>query len=366
MSGSSLDSVDVILAEIKKEKLKLIKTHSHPIDELLRNEILALCHPGENEIYRMGVMDVKLGRLFAEAIHMLLKKSHLTAQDIAAIGSHGQNIRHNPQGNYPFTLQIGDPNIIAAETGITTVADFRRRDMALGGQGAPLAPAFHNFIFKNISGTHGIVNIGGIANLTLLSENKKDIIGFDTGPGNTLLDAWAYHHLKKRYDNNGEWALSGKINIPLLNALLADEYFKKPYPKSTGREYFNLDWVKHYINSLDARKSTAISAADLQATLTELTAKTIADNINHYSSNKKNTHIWVCGGGAKNIYLMERLQAQCPFKILSTDAVGIPIEWVEAAAFAWFAQQTLHQQPSNIPSVTGAHNAAILGGIYCG
>ena len=357
LSGTSADSIDAALVEIKKDRIRLIETASLPIDDALKADIHALCHPGDNAIYRMGTLDTRLGHLFSDCIESLMKKANLTAKDIAGIGSHGQNIRHMPYEEFPFTLQIADPNIISARTGITTVGDFRRRDIALGGQGAPLTPAFHHFLFQKFAGAQWVVNIGGIANVTRI-DPKLDIIGFDTGPGNTLLDAWYYQHTGKRFDACGEYARSGKIKPALLDVLLADPYFSKAPPKSTGLEYFNLKWLAQ---SLKQCNEQHIHSEDMQATLTELTAISIANTLNDHPAE----HCWICGGGSKNTFLMERLQAHCQTAILSTDAMGIPVDWIEACAFAWFAYQTLHRRPSNIPSVTGASAESVLGAIYC-
>lgn len=355
ISGTSMDSIDAVIVSITKDKIKLIESHANPIDDELRKEILSLCHPGDNAINRMGQLDVKLGRLFANTAEALIEKANLTPDDIVAIGSHGQNIRHMPSAEIPFTLQIGDPNVIAALTGITTVGDFRRRDVALGGQGAPLTPAFHHFLFKKYEGIQWVLNIGGIANVTLIHP-QLPIIGYDTGPGNTLLDAWYYQHTNKRYDNNGEWAKSGAINYDLLKALRSDPFFSKEPPKSTGLEHFNLKWLITHIKKLGEH----VPSEDIQATLNELTATTIADNLNRYPAK----YIWACGGGAKNRFLMERLQSLCNTPILSTDAVGIPLDWIEACAFAWFAYCTLNRSPCNIPSVTGASEETILGAVH--
>lgn len=356
MSGTSMDSIDAVLVEINKNNIRLIQSHTHPIDNYLREELVHLCrstHNG-NAIELLGQLDVKIGRFFATAVTELLQKTSLPPHQIKAIGSHGQTIRHRPEGEYPFTLQIGDPNVIAAETGITTIADFRRRDVALGGQGAPLVPAFHQFLFRHINTTQWILNIGGIANVTLLQPGHE-IIGFDTGPGNTLLDAWCLQHLKKRYDDKGAFGRSGIIHKSLLESLLTDPFFKKTPPKSTGFEYFNLTWLNNHLSH-----HAELPPQDVQATLVEATALSIAAVLN----TKKATHNWICGGGTKNHYLMERLQFHCHTQILLTDAVGIPTDWMEACAFAWLAYQTMNHQPGNIPSVTGASKPAILGGIY--
>lgn len=356
MSGTSMDSIDAVIVLITKDKIKLIETYSHPIDNELRKEILDLCQPGANAINRMGQLDVKLGRLFAQSVEAILEKAGMEPHDIAAIGSHGQNIRHMPEADIPFTMQIGDPNVIAATTGITTIADFRRRDVALGGQGAPLTPAFHHFLFKRFASVQWVLNIGGIANITLLNPDEQ-IIGYDTGPGNTLMDAWYFQHTGNRFDCDGEWARGGVVHQALLKLLTNDPFFKRPPPKSTGLEYFNLKWLMQHMRQLQEH----IPSEDVQATLSELTAITIADNLNRI----KAKYIWACGGGAKNRFLMDRLQTLCNTTILSTDAAGIPTDWIEACAFAWFAYQTQHRIPSNIPTVTGASEAAVLGAIYC-
>lgn len=355
MSGTSLDGIDAALVSLADQRCQLLATHHTVFSQDFREEILALCQPGHNGIARMGQMSVRLGQRFAESVHALLEKSEYTAEAITAIGCHGQTIRHHPNDEYPFTLQIGDPNIIAANTGITTVADFRRRDMALGGQGAPLAPAFHAFLLKNIPGAQWMLNLGGIANLTHLSHDHS-VTGFDTGPGNTLIDAWCQRCLKRPFDNNGQWAKTGTVHQGLLATLLEDPYFQLPPPKSTGREYFNLHWLKQAVPSV-------INPEDLQATLVELTAKSIANAIVASSSTAR--QIWVCGGGSKNRYLIDRLQAHCPqHTILTTDAIGIPADWIEACLCAWLARRTLQHRSGNLPAVTGASRESVLGAVY--
>lgn len=359
MSGTSLDAVDAVLVDFNK-KIELISEYSTPINFTLRQSILDLCHPGKNEIERLGTLDVELGEIFAKTCLELLKKSGISAGKICAIGSHGQTVRHRPNEQTPFTLQIGDPNIIAARTGITVVADFRRRDMALGGQGAPLVPAFHRYLLQNPQYDSCALNIGGMSNITWLPANaSQSIIGFDSGPGNTLIDAWCLKHIGKPFDENGGWSAEGKANSILLDLMLEDSYFKKPPPKSTGREYFNLEWLQTYLNRLPKK----IDAVDVQATLTELTAKSIAEAIQHYAKTAKK--LWVCGGGIKNQLLMQRLAFLLPeMEICSTSDAGIDPQCIEAAAFAWLAQQTLSNQPGNLPSVTGASHLTILGAIY--
>lgn len=355
ISGTSADGIDAALVDLSGPKPKLLATHFTPYDENLRRHILALYQPGNDEINRLGQLDVLIGKAFAHAANTLLEKNNLARDKITAIGSHGQTIRHHPKQEFPFTLQIGDPNVITAETGITTIADFRRRDIALGGQGAPLVPGFHYHIFfgKN---DRIIVNIGGIANITLLpADIMQPIMGYDTGPGNALLDAWAEKYLQKPRDENGQWAMTGKVDSTLLEKLRSDPYFKAPHPKSTGREYFHLDWLQPYL-------SPTIKPVDVQTTLVELTASTILDAIkNHFSRGE----IFICGGGVHNGFLMSRLKALAKnFSVESTETFGVNPDWVEAMAFAWLAQQTLKKKSGNITTVTGAKQPVILGGVY--
>ena len=359
MSGTSVDGIDVALVDFGTPSPLLIATHYLSHSTSLRKKILSLCQPGENEIERFGELDVILGKAFAHAANQLLKKQSLSPSVIKAIGSHGQTIRHIPNC---FTMQIGDPNIIAAETGITTVADFRRKDMAYGGQGAPLVPAFHQEILTSNEINRVIVNIGGIANLTFLPQKKLGtIIGFDTGPGNTLLDSWIYFNQKKSHDEAGQWGAEGMVHPDLLEYLLSDAYFEKHPPKSTGREYFNLNWLKKYLNLI----KTNIKTIDVQATLVELTARSILFAIRKYFVN---CEILICGGGVHNQFLMQRLKklAEPQFILDSTQKYGLDPNWIEATAFAWLAKQTLNRKTGNLPSVTGAREKAILGGIYYG
>lgn len=357
MSGTSADGIDAALVDFSQPHLSVIATHYIPYPVDLKNKILALCQHGENEIHRLGELDVELGRAFAQAVKITLSKQFIPANAIKAIGSHGQTIRHLPFSNPGFTLQIADPNIIAAETGITTVADFRRKDMAHGGQGAPLVPAFHQHLFASEKMDRAIVNIGGIANVTLLSKiNPRPVIGFDTGPGNVLMDSFIQLHQQKNHDENGSWAAQGNIHPDLLNHFLADDYFKLAAPKSTGREYFNLAFINKHINN-------NIPIANVQATLVELTARSIIDAIH---KNLSCGEILICGGGVHNQYLMSRLHAlaQPDFTVDSTQKYGVDPDWMEAMAFAWLARQTLNRLSGNLPSVTGAKRSAILGGIY--
>ncbi len=360
MSGTSLDAIDAALIDFNTSPLQLIATHKLNISPELKSDIIKLCSPGENAINRMGKTDVQLGELFAKSVNELIHKANVTAADVKAIGSHGQTIRHMPNAPQPFTLQIGDPNIIAARTGITTVADFRRRDMALGGQAAPLAPAFHDFLLRDQHENRWVLNIGGIANLTLLEKKQGSaVIGFDTGPGNTLMDAWCMRHQRRSYDHDGLWAASGTVDQPLLDALLSDSYFAKSAPKSTGREVFNLEWLNSRLRVNNIQRAPA----DIQATLCELTAQTIANAISAYEIQPGS--IWLCGGGSHNSLLVKRLTALCaPYRITTTEEANLHPDWMEAAAFAWLAQQTLRGLPGNLPSVTGAKQPTILGAIY--
>lgn len=357
MSGTSADGIDAALVEFKANKVAFLATAFTPYPNSTRELILSLCYPGPDEIKRMGELDVILGQAFAEAVQQLLSREGLTPADIIAIGSHGQTLRHAPKGSPAFTLQIGDPNTIAAQTGITTVADFRRKDIALGGQGAPLVPAFHQAVFASRENDRVIVNIGGIANVTLLSKHDVPVIGFDTGPGNVLMDDWIYQQQQQAYDKNGALASQGKVNHTLLEKMLQDPYFKQSAPKSTGRELFNRPWLQQHLTNL------SLSPSDVQATLAELTALTILKSIQtHFTQGE----IIICGGGARNLYLMQRLQllGKPQFIVSSSAKYGIDPDWVEAVAFAWLAKQTLAHQPGNIVSVTGAKRSATLGGVF--
>lgn len=360
MSGTSADGVDAALVDFSDTQPKLLASHYTPYSKSLREQILALCQPGNDEIHRLGELDVVLANTFVDAVQYLLETSNKNASDIAAIGSHGHTIRHAPTHINRFTLQIGDPNTIAAKTGITTVADFRRKDVALGGQGAPLVPAFHRSLFHSKDVNRGIVNIGGIANITLLPANADwNIIGFDTGPGNTLLDQWIYKHQQQAHDIDGAWGATGTIDEGLLSAMLDDDYFKLDPPKSTGREHFNLHWLKYKIGE----SSPLMSKVDVQATLAELTATAIVNANKDYLQQGE---IVVCGGGIHNKYLMSRIESlsRGMFRVTTTEEYGVHPDWVEAIAFAWLAWQTIEKRTGNLPSVTGASAASILGGVY--
>jgi anhydro-N-acetylmuramic acid kinase len=306
----------------------------------------------------IGQLDNWVGECFRDAALKLLSTAGVEPSSITAIGSHGQTLRHQPRAARPFTMQIGDANIIVAGTGITTVADFRRRDIAVGGEGAPLAPAFHQWLFSSPGGNRAILNIGGIANVTLLSS--PTVVGFDTGPGNTLLDSWIRGNLDRPFDQDGEWARSGTVSEPLLACMLADPYFALPAPKSTGFEYFNGSWVRSRISETGIER---LAAADIQATLSELTARTVATSILQHAPDMD--EVLVCGGGVHNTDLMGRLRSYLAgTQVTSTDAYGLHPDWVEAAAFAWLAKRCLEGKPGNLPEATGARSAEILGSVF--
>lgn len=358
MSGTSADAIDAVLVALPANgPLKLLASHGHPIPEPIKQTIHSLVLPGPNEIDRLGALHTELGELFAAAALAVLRAGKLTAKDVRAIGSHGQTLRHRPTGTFPFSLQIGNPSVIAERTGITTVADFRARDIAGGGQGAPLVPAFHQYLFHSCERSRAIVNIGGIANVTYLpADNAQPVLGFDTGPGNTLLDAWARQHLGKPHDETGQWAGGGHPSNTLLEKLFTDPYFSAPPPKSTGREYFHSGWLTQKI-------PTGLRPQDVQATLAELTARSVTDAIRRFLP--ACDEVFVCGGGAHNRDLMERLRVRLkPLPLATTETLGLAPDWVEATAFAWLAHQTLEGQPGNLPSVTGAQRPVVLGGIY--
>lgn len=362
MSGTSMDAIDAALVEFRGNSIELVAHHTHPLPKTLRTSLLDAAHDATTPISRMTELDVQTGRLFADAVLALLRHNGISTQKIRAIGSHGQTIYHRPRGDVPTTLQIGDPNIIAERTGIVTVADFRRRDIAAGGQGAPLVPAFHRAAFHSASEDRIILNIGGIANITILPRDiDEPVRGFDTGPGNALMDDWILRHQGVGFDHDGAWAASGRVQTGLLNTLLNDGYFAQPPPKSTGREHFNPRWFADVLKLCQA----SFTAVDVQATLCELTAASIALAIEEHAPTV--ARVLVCGGGARNAHLMTRLHARLTPRLLEpTDLHDIPAQWVEAMAFAWLARQRLMGSPGNLPTVTGARHLVVLGAIYAG
>ena len=354
MSGTSLDGLDIALIE-QDSALSLIATHYIPMPATLRAELLSLCASGPDEIARSAIAQQSWVTLAAQGIHALLTRQNLTPHDIRAIGSHGQTIRHEPARG--FTVQIGNPALLAELTGITVVSDFRSRDVAAGGQGAPLVPAFHEALFGERAGNRAVLNVGGFSNLSLI-ETGKPVSGFDCGPGNVLLDAWIDHQRGEPFDRDGQWAASGKVQPPLLDTLLSDAFFATKGPKSTGREVFNLDWLQHHLGELPA-----FLPEDVQATLLELTALTIVESLQ--SAQHQTDTLLVCGGGAHNGTLMNRLAALLPStQVSSTATYGVDPDWVEAMAFAWLAHCCLEGIAANRPSVTGARGLRVLGAIY--
>ena len=358
MSGTSMDGIDAALVDFTATCPDIISTHSHKYPAALHQQLEAALELETPLDTDLTAIDAAVGETFAAATNELLSKAGVVPENVVAIGSHGQTIRHEPDAREPYSLQIGNPDIIAARTGIDVIADFRRTDIEAGGQGAPLVPAFHQAVFASDTEDRVILNIGGIANITILStDTTMPVSGFDTGPGNTLMDSWTRQHLQAAMDNNGEWAACGQIDHALLEDMLIDPYFLAAPPKSTGREYFNPDWLSRYT----AQSGT--SANDIQTTLCELTAQTIATAIQAHAGSTD--RLIVCGGGVHNDHLLSRLAANMPgLAIKSTTAYGVMPDWVEAAAFAWLARQRLAGMPGNIPAVTGATRAVSLGQLF--
>lgn len=367
MSGTSADGIDAVMISFPEQGPAALHAASHiaypaPVRraiEALRDRSGAPQN-GARTVQTLGELDTAIGETFAEAANALLTQAGVSAKDVHAIGSHGQTIAHHPAGDHPFSLQLGNAAVIAERTGITTVANFRARDIAAGGHGAPLVPAFHNFMFRSTRATRAIVNIGGIANVSLLAADPKaPVLGFDTGPGNTLLDVWIGHQQGKTHDDEGSWAASGQITRELLERLLADPFFKTAPPKSTGQEYFNLSWIKNGLRHLHH----VPRPEDVQATLTALTTETIAQALSGLVPVP--TEVYLCGGGVHNRHLVSLLEKRLDGSLAGTTAaLGMDPDWVEAAAFAWLAHRTLEGMPGNLPTVTGAAHPAVLGAIY--
>lgn len=354
MSGTSLDGLDIALVE-QGSDTRLIATRFQAMPAELRQELLTLCSSGDDELARAAIAEQHWARLAAETINQLLGELQLPPQSIRAIGSHGQTVRHEP--HLGFTIQIGNPALLAELTDITVVSDFRRRDVAAGGQGAPLVPAFHESMFASSQRIRAVLNIGGFSNLSLLTPGNPSH-GFDCGPGNVLMDAWIQRHRSLAFDRNGDWAASGAVDQDLLAVMLNEDFFTTRGPKSTGRELFNLGWLDTHLV-----KHKHLRPESVQATLLELTAISIADSL--MAAQPGTQDLFVCGGGAHNATLMQRLQTLLPScKVDTTDCEGVPADWVEAMAFAWLAHCCLERIPANRPTVTGARGSRVLGAIY--
>lgn len=353
MSGTSLDGIDATLVDLGAPSPALLDKYYLEFDTALKTALLELHTSAFNELHQAQVIGNQLARLYAQSVSALLDKAAMPANRIRAIGCHGQTIRHCPDQGY--TLQIGNAALLAELSGITVVSDFRSRDVAAGGQGAPLVPAFHDKVLRHPSVHRAIVNIGGISNLTNLVPDQPTT-GFDCGPGNLLMDAWNALHLGSPYDKDGAWAISGRVMPEFLVRLFDEPYFSMPPPKSGGRDLFNLPWLQSKLSGTER-------AEDVQATLLELTCQAIARSINNYCSGAH--EIYLCGGGAHNRAIINRLANLLPqCKLATTEVLGVDSDYLEAMAFAWLAQQALHGKPANLPQVTGARHACILGAIY--
>ena len=355
ISGTSVDGIDAALVSFEPApQLHAARTHPYPED--LRKRLLELAQgDGSTTLDEIGALDARIAESFAQTAAALLQGAGVSSGAVRAIGSHGQTLRHRPHANPRFTMQLGDPSLIAERTGITTVADFRRADFAAGGQGAPLLPIFHAALFARAGEARAVLNLGGIANLTVLQADGG-VLGFDIGPANGLLDAWCALHTGSAFDRDGAFAARGQVDPGLLRRLLDDDYFRAPPPKSTGREQFHLEWLRERLRGASVPE-------DVQATLVELTARSVADGVRAQAANAR--ELLVCGGGTHNPLLMHALQnALAPLPVRSTAERGVDPDYVEATAFAWLARERLAGSPGNLPSVTGARGFRVLGGVY--
>ncbi len=360
LSGTSVDSIDAALVDFSAHganSAQLIDKLNAPWPDETRQAIFASRQLTDDELHTLHELDLQTGDIFARAVNNLLQKTGIAASEIKAIGSHGQTIRHRPSAHPPFSLQLGNATQIAQQTGIKVVSNFRHADICAGGQGAPLVPAFHRYVFYCSEKNRVVVNIGGIANITILPKLKQQAItGFDTGPGNGLMDAWIKQCKQQNYDSGGMFAASGKTDTRLLTRLLKDTYFQLAPPKSTGFEMFNLHWLDTHLDQL---ASSNRDHADIQSTLCDVTAISIINAINQYAGDTD--EIFICGGGVHNKELMRRLRTLTPIPIASTETLGMDPDWVEAITFAWLAKRRLDKLPGNIPEVTGASKAVMLG-----
>jgi len=358
MSGSSLDGIDAVLARWDGEKIHILATHFQSYPDILRLKLRHLVEGSgsEDPLHQFGQTHSLLGHHYAKAVLQLLAQTQVIPAQVAAIGCHGQTLRHCPSGESAYSLQAGDPHIVARLTGITTVSHFRQADMIAGGQGAPLAPVFHAATLSEPGRNTAVINIGGIANISIIDQHGNVIYGYDTGPGNALMNDWSQSHLNQPYDDGGTWASQHHPSPVLLDKLLSDVFIQKKPPKSSGRDYFHLSWLQKHIHNL------SLSPGDIQASLCEFTARTIADAIGNHTPEQ--ARVIICGGGWHNHFLVKRIRALCaPREVQSTESLGIDPDFVEAAAFAWLARCCIHQQPLCLKSVTGASLPSILGSI---
>lgn len=359
MSGTSLDGIDIALCEIKEESFELTHAASYPFDERVKKDVLAAIN-GSTTLRAIGELDTRLGKMYANALMHFISRNKIDKNSIKAIGLHGQTLWHEPESEYPFSMQLGNANVVTALTGVSVVSDFRQKDVALGGQGAPFAPAFHQFLFSRLGGKVAVLNIGGMANLSILGDT---LFGYDTGCGNVLMDYWVSQNNSVSYDEDGAWARSGSPSDGLLKEMLAEPYFSKKAPKSTGRELFNAKWLEEKLENFakKTKNTLYLKSRDIQATLLELTVKSIANEVKKTPTNL----LVVCGGGVKNLYLMERLRDELQnVEVVSSDECGVSSEFMEAMAFAWLAHERIHKKCVKISSVTGASKDSILGAIY--
>ena len=369
MSGTSLDGTDGVLVDFSGDKLRVVATASQPFTEIFRAELLALNTPSHNELHRAALAGNELAAVYAQVVADLVQQAGaqgITTRQISAIGAHGQTVRHHPRqtaagpANAGYTLQLNNPSLLAELTGLDVVADFRSRDVAAGGQGAPLVPAFHQGVFGRADAPVAVLNLGGISNLSLLppSGASLPVLGLDCGPGNALMDAWCLQCTGQPFDAGGTWAKSGQLIPALLASLLDEPYFSLPIPKSTGRDLFSLTWLAEKLQPFSNERPQ-----DIQNTLTELTVCACVAGISSYGKNSR--ELIICGGGAFNLHLLQRLQAELSWLRVSTsERHGLPPLQVEAAAFAWLARQMLKRQPGNLPAVTGAAGLRVLGALY--
>ena len=354
-----MDGIDAVLVEFDEHNFKLIDQYSHTIPTELRTQIFKLAHNDNVDLAVLGASDAELGKEFASAACTLLDRNKLDKAQVTAIGSHGQTIWHSPDSAYKFSLQIGNPNQIAYHTGITTVADFRNRNMIAGGEGAPFAPAFHRAVFSNHNENRAVLNLGGIANITFLpADTQQPCIGFDSGPASVLMDHWSNRHINRPYDEDGAWAAGGTCIPALLEQLMADPYLQRKPPKSTGREYYHMAWLEQRLQGF-----SDLAARDVQTTLCEFTVQSVKMSLQQHVPEVQT--MIVCGGGAHNRFLMQRLQQALPdVKVDSSGQFGLHPDWVEAVAFAWYARQTLRGEAVALMDITGARHNVLLGAIY--